>query len=94
MHADAKVRDEVPKGTVSQHRFSDSKIFPGTQRDYHVYVPAQYESDKPAALMVFQDGGKYVRKNSSWALPTVFDNLIADGKMPITIAVCLSLIHI
>ena len=87
-HADAKAREGVPQGKVTQHRFTNSKIFPGTQRDYHIYVPAQYKADKPAALMVFQDGGKYVRKNSSWALPIVFDNLIANGEMPVTIAVC------
>lgn len=87
-HVDAQVRDDVPQGKVSLHRFTDSKVFPGTQRDYHIYVPAQYKAGTPAALMVFQDGGKYVRKNSSWALPTVFDNLIAEGAMPITIAVC------
>ena len=32
----------VPKGTVTQHTWT-SKIFPGTTRDYWVYVPAQYK---------------------------------------------------
>jgi enterochelin esterase-like enzyme/sugar lactone lactonase YvrE len=90
IHPDAKPKPGVPKGTVSPFRFTDSKIFPGTERDYFVYVPEQYKPDHPAALMVFQDGQKYVRENGSWQMPVVFDNLIASGEMPITIAVCIN----
>ena len=32
----------------------------GTVRRYSVYVPAQYDAAKPAALMVFQDGHSYL----------------------------------
>ena len=28
--------------------------------DYWIYVPAQYDPNTPAALMVFQDGQGYV----------------------------------
>ena len=48
-------------GTLTKHQFSDSKIFPGTTRDYWIYVPAQYDGSKPACLMVFQDGAGFVR---------------------------------
>ncbi len=89
-HADAKTQADVPKGMVTSHRFEKSKVFPGTQRDYFVYVPAQYSADKPAALMVFQDGAKYVREKGEWQLPTVFDNLIHRGEMPPTIALCIN----
>jgi sugar lactone lactonase YvrE/enterochelin esterase-like enzyme len=60
--------------------FTDSAIFPGTTRDYAVYVPAQYDGKKPAALMVFQDGISYLK-----IVPIAFDNLIHAGDMPITI---------
>ena len=30
----------VPKGEVLKFTFSDSKIFPGTTRDYWIYIPA------------------------------------------------------
>jgi enterochelin esterase family protein len=50
-------------------------------------VPAQYKTDKPANLMVFQDGHDYVNLKGNWRVPTVFDNLIASGDMPVTIAV-------
>ena len=55
--------------------------------NYWVYVPAQYNESRPACLMVFQDGGGYISTNGSWRVPLVFDNLIARGDMPPTIAV-------
>ena len=49
----------VPKGSVTKDEWH-SKVFPGTVRDYWVYVPAQYDGKKPACVMVFQDGHAYV----------------------------------
>jgi gluconolactonase len=76
----------VPRGTVAKYSWT-SKIFPGTVRDYWVYVPAQYEASKPACVMVFQDGGGYVNTNGQYRVPTVFDNLIHRKEMPVTIGV-------
>ena len=60
--------------------FDHSKIFPGTYRDYWIYVPAQYSPDKPACLYVNQDGVQF-------EAPTVFDNLIYKKEMPVTVGV-------
>jgi enterochelin esterase family protein len=84
---DSRPYDSVSKGTVTQHEWTESKIYPGTSRRYSVYVPAQYDNSKPAALMVFQDGHAYENLKGSYRLPIVFDNLIAKGDMPVTIAV-------
>lgn len=58
---------------------------------YYVYVPSQYQPGHAAALMVFNDGYLYVGKpeltDSRFNAPTVFDNLIHEGAMPVTIAV-------
>jgi sugar lactone lactonase YvrE/enterochelin esterase-like enzyme len=70
----------VPKGEVLKFSFENSKIFPGTTRDYWVYVPAQYAADKPACVYVNQDG---IQFNA----PVVFDNLINEKAMPVTIGV-------
>src|SRR5216683_3050769 len=70
----------VPKGEILKFTFASSKIFPGTTRDYWVYVPAQYKPDKPACVFVCQDGIRY-------EAPTVFDNLINRKEMPVTIGV-------
>jgi enterochelin esterase family protein len=75
----------VPKGKLTKQPTWESKIYPGTRRDWWVYVPAQYRDDQPACVMVFQDGAGYTP-----FVPTVFDNLIARGEMPVTVAVFLN----
>lgn len=77
---DSKPQPDVPKGEVLKFTFDQSRIFPGTWREYWVYVPAQYTPDKPACLYVNQDG-------IQWQAPTVFDNLIHKKEMPVTIGV-------
>src|SRR6266852_9359125 len=83
---DSQRREGEPQGKVTQHTWT-SKIFPGTVRDYWVYVPAQYKSDKPACVMVFQDGGGFVKEDGHSRAPIVFDNLIHRGEMPVTIGI-------
>ena len=86
-HPDAVPRDDVPRGTVEVMPTWESKIFPNTTREWAVYVPAQYKADRPAALMVFQDGHTHRDVKGRWRVPVVFDNLIARGDMPPTIGV-------
>ena len=78
---------EVPRGEVRKAVFDQSKIFPGTTREYQVYVPKQYDAAKPACLMVFFDGGGYAKADGGTRVPVVFDNLIAKKEMPVTVAV-------
>lgn len=75
-----EVQPAWPKGEVAQYSFDRSKIFPGTVRDYWVYVPKQYDPAKPACVYVNQDGIQY-------NAPAVFDELIHKGEMPVTIGV-------
>ncbi|MDQ3685007.1 MAG: SMP-30/gluconolactonase/LRE family protein [Acidobacteriota bacterium] len=77
---DSQPQPGVPKGEVLKFSFDQSKIFPGTWREYWVYVPAQYTPDKPACLYVNQDGVQ-------WQAPVVFDNLIHKKEMPVTVGV-------
>ncbi len=75
---------DVPRGTVTKATWQ-SQIYPGTVRDYWIYVPAQYDGTQPACLMVFNDGRSYVNSEGSFRVPTVFDNLIHRGEMPVTL---------
>jgi gluconolactonase len=84
---DSEVKPNVPHGVVTKYTWATSRIYPGTTRDYWVYLPAQYDAAKPACLMVFQDGGGMVSEKGAWRVPVVFDNLIAEKSMPVTIAV-------
>jgi enterochelin esterase family protein len=82
VHADSRKQLGVPEGKLIQMPKWQSKIFEGTTRDWWVYVPAQYKSENPACVMVFQDG-----QNAKNYVPVVFDNLIAKGDMPVTIGI-------
>ncbi len=77
---------DVPHGTVTKSTWK-STIFPGTERDYWVYVPAQYDKATPAAVMVFQDGAGYIKPDGNWKVHEAFDRLIAAGEMPVTIGI-------
>jgi enterochelin esterase-like enzyme len=83
---DSQRQEGVPQGKVTKDVWT-SKIFEGTIREYYVYVPAQYDGSKPAAVMVFQDGHAYVDEKGQFRAPIVFDNLIHKGEMPVTIGI-------
>jgi len=74
----------VPHGEVRTGTFAASTIFPGSTRDYIVYVPKQYDPKKSACLMVFFDGINLMKVDGSLRVPVVFDNLIAKKAMPVT----------
>src|SRR4051812_29038459 len=69
---DSQFRAGVPHGRVERFQLTNSSVFPGTVREGGVYIPAQYEVGKPAALMVFQDGLGYMSTNGNWRVPVVF----------------------
>lgn len=87
---DSQRQEGVPQGKVTQGKWPESKVFPGTERDWWLYVPAQYDANKPTAVMVFQDGGSYVQEKGQFRTTIVFDNLIHKGEMPPTIGIFLN----
>ena len=72
---DSLEQSGVPKGEVTKYSWNESKIYPGTIRDYWVYVPKQYDEKKAACVFVCQDGILY-------EAPKVFDNLDAIDVTP------------
>jgi enterochelin esterase-like enzyme len=76
-----------PHGIVTKMPPWESQIFANTTRDWSIYVPAQAKKDVPCAVMVFQDGHDYAGAQGHWRVPLVFDNLIARGEMPPTVAI-------
>lgn len=86
------VQEGVPQGRVIQASYTSPEdgLYPGTVRDYWVSIPAQYEPGAEAALLVFNDGSGYASATGHSRVPTVLDNLIAKGEMPVTIGVYLN----
>jgi len=80
---DSQRKEGVPKGVVFKYEWQ-SKLY-NNFREYWVYIPLQYDSTKPAALMVFQDGHAYLNDSGDFRVPIVYDNLIYQKKLPVTI---------
>ena len=77
----------VPSGTLSPKILHTSRIYDGMKSEYWTYVPAQYDPQVPAALMVFQDGEAYLDREGNNPALNVIDNLIAQKKIPVMICV-------
>jgi gluconolactonase len=77
---DGKPNANVPHGEFLSGVINDSKIYPGTENPFQIYVPAQYNPAKPACLLVKLDG------LSSYE-GTVLDNLIAKKEVPVIIGI-------
>ena len=77
----------VPSGALSEKITHISKIYDGMKSEYWIYVPAQYKSDTPAAVMIFNDGGGYTDRNGNNPALNVIDNLIAQKQIPIMICI-------
>jgi gluconolactonase len=72
-----------PTGKTFSFELTNSKIFPETTRTITVYVPAAYTGDKPACVYVGLDG-------LGFNAATVFDHLIAQHAMPVTVGIGIS----
>jgi len=83
--------DGVPKGRVETFTVNaaDSRFYPETglrgatpTRQVTVYIPAQYVAGTAAPLIVSCDA--YGARNN--VLPTILDNMIADKRLPVMVA--------
>ena len=83
--AETKVQPGVPKGSLEEQTPWKSQVYPGTTRQWWIYVPQQYDAAKPACLFVIQDA-QWSR--NYW--PATLDNLIAKKEIPVSIAVFLT----
>lgn len=85
---DSEARDGVPRGKIEQFQWK-SDIYPGTEREVWVYIPAQYSAANAAAVMIFQDGAGFINTEgaTAWMTPVVLDNLIHKREMPVTVAI-------
>ena len=68
------------EGEMLNFELRNSKVYPGTERKITVYVPKQYDGKHEACLLVRIDSGEKL-------IAETFDQLIAEGAMPVTIGV-------
>lgn len=72
----------VPQGRLSKKFEHISKIYPDMKSDWWYYTSPGVKADRPAALMVWQDGQGFAKRDSPSRLFTVTENLVAQGTIP------------
>ncbi|MDZ4287201.1 MAG: alpha/beta hydrolase-fold protein [Prosthecobacter sp.] len=75
--ADSRPQPGILTGTLLKDTYtaSENSVYPGTVREYQIYLPHGFDKSKAAPFMVFQDGVIH-------QAPVVFDNLIAKKDIP------------
>lgn len=84
---DSYAQPGVPLGKLSERTLHRSKIYDGMESEYWVYVPAQYSPGVPAAVMVWNDGGKHADRNGATRTQILIDNLTHQKKIPVIVHV-------
>jgi enterochelin esterase family protein len=84
---DSLKQEGVPAGELVGPILFKSKVFDGTVRQYWVHVPAQYRAEKPACVLVFQDGQRAINPKGVIRAPVVLDNLIHKKQIPVTVGI-------
>ena len=79
---DSEEHDGVPKGTVTEYKFAESKVYLSTHRSYWIYLPPDFDAQAEYPLMVFFDGGGCISPKGQFRVPSVFDNLIQKKEIP------------
>ncbi|MBS1826919.1 MAG: esterase [Acidobacteria bacterium] len=89
---DSYPREGVARGTLSEMRALESKVYPGMKANYWVYVNAGADVRRGAPLMVWQDGETIVGNADllRLRLQIVSDNLVAKGVIPPMVHVLIS----
>jgi enterochelin esterase-like enzyme len=83
---DSTEQPDVPHGKIDKFTWK-SDVFAGTVRDCWTYVPAQYDGQTPACVMVFQDGFNYMNPKGQFRVPIVLDNLIHKKEIPVMVGI-------
>ena len=79
---DSQEQAGVPKGAVEEFAWKESKVYPGTERQCWIYLPAGFDKEKEYPLIVFQDGGGAQNPKGQFRSTIVLDNLIHKGEIP------------
>ena len=92
---DSYAQPGVPQGRLSEKRSMTSRLYEGMTSDYWVYVPAEYDPARPAALMIWQDGHYHIERDGLAQVPitgqppsrlqNVIDNLTFRKEIPVAV---------
>ncbi|MCY4189030.1 MAG: alpha/beta hydrolase-fold protein [Bryobacterales bacterium] len=79
---DSYMHEGVPQGKYSEELFHESPTYRGWQVSYWLYASPGVDPDKPSAVMVWQDGHRFLERGKRSRIATVVENLVHQGKIP------------
>ncbi len=79
---DSQEQADIPHGTVQEFAWKQSAVYPGTERQYWIYLPPAFDKATAYPLIVFQDGGGAVNPKGQFRASIVLDNLIHKKEVP------------
>lgn len=88
LSADSQPQPHVPEGSYYHFRWTGSTVYPGVERDVHLYLPHGAGEAESVNLLVCQDGLEYVGEQVRATV--VLDNLIHRGEIPMTVGLFVS----
>jgi enterochelin esterase family protein len=88
LSADSLPQVDVPRGSYYHFRWTSRSVYPGVERDVHLYLPHGAPDADSVNLLVCQDGLDYV--GPLVQATTVLDNLVHRGEIPMTVGLFVS----
>ncbi len=79
---DSYPQQGVPRGELSDELFHESETYRGWRVSYWVYASPGVEASKPSAVMVWQDGHRFLEREKRSRIMTVVENLVHKRKLP------------
>ncbi len=79
---DSFPREGVPEGKLSDELIHESVTYGGWKVSYWVYASPGVDAAKASAVMVWQDGQRFVERGKRSRIMTVVDNLVEQKKVP------------
>ena len=79
---DSYPQEGVPQGRLSEELFHESPTYRGWKVSYWVYAAPGVDPATPAAVMVWQDGHRFLEREKRSRIQTVVENLVHQRKIP------------
>ena len=79
---DSYPHEGVPQGELSEELFHESETYRGWKVSYWVYASPGVDPSRPSAVMVWQDGHRFLERERRSRIQTVVENLVHARKVP------------
>ena len=79
---DSYAQDGVPQGEYSDELFHESPTYRGWKVSYWLYASPGVDPARPSAVMVWQDGHRFLERDQRSRISVVVENLVHKKKIP------------